>query len=280
MKSFGIKNINNHKFTYLILIVFSIFALAPIYWVFNTSLKNEVSIVKYPPQWMPHPLTLDNYRNVLLDSPMPRYYFNSILLALITVVLVLLIGIHASYAASRYDFKGKGILLFILLTTIMIPGIVTLIPLYLMTVKMGIHDTYFALTLVYASWQVPTAVWLLRAFFDSVPRELEEAALIDGCTRISAFYRIVLPLAKPGIAAAAIIVFVYVWNEFMIALNLTASDAVRPLTVGLYFYIGETGILWGKMTAAAGIALIPIIVIYIILQKSLIRGLTAGAVKG
>jgi ABC-type glycerol-3-phosphate transport system permease component len=196
------------------------------------------------------------------------------------VILVLVLGVHAGYAAARFEFRGKKPLLFILLATVMVPGIVTLIPVYMMAVQFGLHDTHLVLILVFAAWQTPTVVWLLQAFFENIPRDLDEAALIDGCSRLGAFYRIVLPLSQPGLAAAAILVTVWVWNEFIIALNLTASDAVRPLTVGLFFFVSESGIQWGKMAAAASIALLPIIILFAFLQRRFIQGLTAGATKG
>jgi multiple sugar transport system permease protein len=265
---------------YGVLTLASAFALAPIYWALNTSLKPEGRIVSYPPQWWPNPLSLEHYINVLTQSALPRNYLNSILLAFFTIALVLVLGAHAGYAAARYEFRGKNTLLFTLLATIMIPGIVTLIPVYLMAVQLGLHDTKLVLVLVFAAWQTPTVVWLLRAFFENIPRELDEAALIDGCSRLGAFYRVVLPLSQPGLAAAAILVFVWVWNEFIIALNLTASDATRPLTVGLFFFVGESGIQWGKMAAAACAALLPVVVIFALLQRRFIQGLTAGATKG
>lgn len=265
---------------YAALLLASAFALAPVYWVVGTSLKPEDRIVSYPPQWWPNPVTLEHYWNVLTQSALPRNYLNSLLLAVGTILLVLVLGAHAGYAAARFEFRGKNGLLFVLLATVMIPGIVTLIPVYLMAVQLGLHDTYLVLVLVFAAWQTPTVVWLLRAFFENVPRELDEAALIDGCSRLGAFYRVVLPLSQPGLAAAAILVFVWVWNEFIIALNLTASNATRPLTVGLFFFVGESGIQWGKMAAAASIALIPVVGVFALLQRRFIQGLTAGATKG
>jgi ABC-type glycerol-3-phosphate transport system permease component len=266
--------------SYLALLTASAFALWPIYWAVNTSLKPESRIVSYPPRWWPDPITISHYVSVLTQSTMPRNYLNSAILAASTIVLVLLIGAHAGYAAARFEFRGKNAVLFLLLATVMVPGIVTLIPLYMIAVQLGLHDTFVALILVFSAWQTPTVVWLMRAFFENIPRELDEVALIDGCSRLGAFYRVVLPLAQPGLAAAAILVFVWVWNEFIIALNLTASHSRRPLTVGLYFFVGETGIQWGSMAAAATLALLPAIALFAMLQRRFIEGLTAGATKG
>lgn len=265
---------------YIPLALVLMFVLIPIYWTINTSLKQPRNVVSFPPQWIPYPPSLENYINVIWASVLPRNYLNSLILVGGTMILVIVVGVLAGYATARYDFRGKNALLFILLTTIMVPGIVTLIPQYFLAVQLGLHDTYLVLILIYGAWQVPTVMWIMRSFFQNIPRELDESALVDGCTRLGAFYRIVLPLSIPGIAAAAIVVFVWVWNEFIIALNLTASNATRPLTVGLYFFVGETGIQWGGMSAGAVIALLPVIIIFIILQRRFIEGLTAGAVKG
>jgi ABC-type glycerol-3-phosphate transport system permease component len=196
------------------------------------------------------------------------------------MALVLLIGVPAGYAAARYNFRGKNSILFLLMMTVMIPGIVTLIPQYFLAVRLGLHDSFLVLILIYGAWQVPTVVWIMRGFFQNIPRELDESAQVDGCSRVGAFYHVVLPLSIPGIAAAAMVVFVWVWNEFIIALNMTASNATRPLTVGLYFFIGETGIQWGGMSAGAAMALLPVILAFIFLQRRFVEGLTSGSVKG
>lgn len=265
-------------FSYVVLIVAALGSFFPIYWAISTSLKLESKNVTFPPQWVPDPVTLEHYAYVL-TSTLPRNYLNSILLALGTISLVLIVALHAGYAAARFRFRGKNAILFILLSTIMVPGIVTLIPQYFLAVQLGLHDTYLVLILIFAAWQTPTATWILRGFFETIPPELEEAAMVDGCTRIGAFYRVVVPLSQPGLVAAAILVFVWVWNEFVIALNLTSSGATRPLTVGLYFFVAESGIEWGRMAAAASLALIPVMILFAFLQRRFIQGLTSGAVK-
>lgn len=257
-----------------------LFALIPIYWTVNTSLKVPATVVSFPPKWLPQPFSLESYVNIITESVLPRNYLNSLILVAGTMALVLAIGVPAGYAAARYEFKGKNAILFLLMMTVMIPGIVTLIPQYFLAVRLGLHDSYLVLILIYGAWQVPTVVWIMRSFFQNIPRELDESAQVDGCSRLGAFYRVVLPLSVPGIAAAAIVVFVWVWNEFIIALNMTASNATRPLTVGLYFFIGETGIQWGGMSAGAALALLPVILAFIFLQRRFVEGLTAGSVKG
>jgi len=262
------------------LIAASLFAIFPIVWAVLTSLKQEASIFLYPPRWIPDPVTLENYAHVFYSSHMPRYFLNSLFVVLMTILLSLTLSSHGGYAAARFAFKGKNALLFMILLTVMIPGIVVLIPLYMLATQVGLLDTYWALIFVYTAWQIPTVLWFMRGFFETIPQELEEAALIDGCSRLQAFYRIIWPLTRPGLAAAAIIVFVNVWNEFIIALTLTTSDAKRLVPIGLYYYIGAYGIEWGKLMAAVCMALIPVIVLFIFLQRSFIRGLSSGAIKG
>jgi multiple sugar transport system permease protein len=255
-------------------------ALVPVYWTLNTSLKLEDAVASYPPHWLPNPLTTGNYESLLGGSSIPRNYLNSIILAGSSIFLTLVLGAHAGYAAARFNFRGKSGVLFLLLMTVMIPGIVTLIPQYLLAVQLGLYDTKLALILIYSAWQLPTVVWIMKGFFEGIPAELEDSARVDGCTALGAFYRVVVPLSWPGLAAAAIVVFVWVWNEFIIAVNLTASEATQPLTVGLYFFVGETGIEWGRMTAAAICALLPVIAAFLLLQRRFVEGLTAGALKG
>ena len=251
----------------------------PIYWGIATSLKGAESVVAFPPEWVPDPITFENYRAVL-QSEMPRYYANSLIVGVATIVVTLFIALHAGYAAARFQFRGKGALLFLILCTIMIPGIAVLIPLYMLSAKLGLHNTYLVLILIYSAGQVPTALWLMQGFFESVPEELEEAALVDGASRLRALYFIALPLTRPGLAAAAVVIFVYVWNEFILAVTLTATNEMRTVPVGLYFYITAYGIEWGKLLAGVGFAVIPVLVLFVLLQRSFIKGLTAGATKG
>ena len=219
--------------TYGTLVTASLVALGPILWGLGTSFKTSPGVVAMPPQWFPSPLTLENYQLILLNSSLPRCFLNSLFVALCGVLLTLAVGCHAGYAAARYEFPGKNGLLLLILATAMIPGISIMAPLYVVATRVGLHDTYWILILIYSAWQVPSIVWLIRGFFESVPRDLEEAAMIDGCSRLRAFYQIVHPIAQPGLAAAAILVFVYIWNDFLIATAFTISEPMRMMQVGL-----------------------------------------------
>jgi ABC-type glycerol-3-phosphate transport system permease component len=162
----------------------------------------------------------------------------------------------------------------------MMPGVANLIPIYLLANEVDLLDTYILLIVVYSAWLLPTAVWILAEYFRSIPDSLDKAALVDGYSRWYAFYRICLPLSRPGQAAAAIMVFVFVWNEFIIALTLTSSNAKRPVQVGLHYYLTVLGIEWGEFTAAVIISLLPVVVLFVLFQRSFVSGMTTGAIKG
>lgn len=256
----------------------SVVALFPLIWGLATSFKTQANVARFPPQWLPDPATLEHYRDVW--DAMSVYIINTLFVAAGTIVVTLIVGAHGGYAAARRAFPLRTPILFAILATMMIPGIAVLIPLYMVASRLGLFNTHAALVIIYSAWQIPMALWLLRGFFETVPRELEEAAAMDGCSRLGVLYRIVLPLVTPGLAAVAIVVFIYVWNEFIIALSLITSARLRLVTVGVYSYITAYGIEWGKLMAAVAFGMVPVIAVFLALQKGFIRGLGAGAVKG
>jgi ABC-type glycerol-3-phosphate transport system permease component len=262
-----------------VLVVAMAFALAPILWGVSTALKESGAAASFPPRWLPRPMTLDNFSQVLSGSNLKRYLWNSAIVAVLTILATLAVAVHAGYAAARFRFAGKGQLLFLILATAMIPGICILVPVYLLVVRLNLHNTYLALVLVYTAWQVPTAVWIMRGFFETIQSELEDAALIDGCSRLAAFYRVILPLTQPGMAAVGILVFVDVWNDFLLAYVLTISDDMRLVQSGLYLYITAYGIEWSKLMAVSILVLLPPAVTFVALQSRFIQGLTTGAIK-
>ncbi len=259
------------------LLILAAAILLPILWGFATSLKLDQDIDTYPPQFIPSPATLTQYVAVLHASDMTTYFRNSVIVVLFTVATTLLIASPAGYAAARFDFPGKNAILFTLLGTMMLPETVVLIPLYMMASRLGLHDTLAVLVLVYTAWRIPMVLWIMKGFFEAIPPEIEEAALVDGCSRLQVLYRVVAPISRPGLAAAGILIFVYAWNEFIISLTLTSSNRLIP--VGLYMYVTGYGIEWGKLLASAMVALIPAILWFLLLQRGLIRGLTSGAIK-
>ncbi len=239
-----------------------------------------MQVLAYPPVWIPHPVTFEHYREVLFGSNMPRFLWNTLVVALMSILLVLALATHTAYAAARVRFRGRELTLFMILATSMVPIISLLTPLYLVWTRLGLHDSYLGMTLVYAAWQVPTAIWLIRGFVEAVPQGVEEAAMIDGCSQWQCLSRIVLPIIQPGLAATAILIFIYVWNDFLLATTLTISEERRLLQVGLYRYLGDLGVEWGRFTAYTVLATLPIILMFVALQKRLLKGLVAGAMKG
>ncbi|HZP86408.1 MAG TPA: carbohydrate ABC transporter permease [Burkholderiales bacterium] len=268
-----------HSMLYVVLAVVAIVMLLPVIWILVTSFKPEAEIYRFPPQWWPTPFTLTNYQAVL-QSSMPLYFLNSIIVAVGTIVLTLFIAMHAGYAVSRFRFPGKNTFLFLLMASHMMPGVANLVPTYLLAGKVGLLDTYAVLILVYSMWQTPLVVWLIQGFLESVPNSLDQAAMVDGYSRLGALYKVVLPLSKPGLAASAIVVFVYAWNEFILALTLTSRDDMRLAQVGLKYYISQYGIQWGELAAAVILSVIPVLVLFLLLQRWFVYGLTSGALKG
>lgn len=266
--------------SYVVLLATSIFSLFPLLWAFLTSLKVKTQVLAYPPVWWPNPITFENYQNVLLGSNMPRYLFNTIIVGLLTVLIVLVLANHTAYAAARFKFRGKEIILFLILSASMVPIISLLTPLYLVWTKLGLHNSYIGLSLAYGAWQVPTAIWLMRGFIEAVPREIEEAAMMDGCGHWQSFYRVVFPIVQPGLAAAGILIFIFIWNDFLLATTLTITEERRMIQVGLYRYLSDLGVEWGRFTAYTILAILPIIAMFVTLQKRLLKGLVAGAMKG
>lgn len=265
---------------YLLLVLAAVFAIGPLLWAVSTSFKQPDAVITLVPHLLPQHFTWKNYHDVLFGSHMPHYFLNSTIVTLGTLIVTLTAGSLGGYAAARYRFRGKSTLLFLILASIMIPGVVVLVPLYLISSALGLHNTYTALILVYSAWQTPFVLWLMQGFFSTIPRELEESAMMDGLSWGRTFWNIILPLARPGLAAAAIVVFVWVWNEFILAFTLISSDSMRVINNGLYFYISVYGIEWGKLMAASLIATIPEVLFFVLLQKSFVKGLTMGAVKG
>jgi len=266
--------------TYLTLTLLTIFALFPILWGLSTSFKPTSLIDAYPPEWIPSQVTFEHYVRVITGSNMLLYYRNSLIILVATTVISVVIASHAAYAADRFKFRGKQFVLFAILCTIMVPGIAVLIPLYMFMGFLGLKDTLLAMILIYSASLVPTCLWIMQGFFVTVPKSLDEAALIDGCSRLQVFYRVVWPLTWPGLGAIAIVVCRFTWNEFMIALTMSASDGTRTIPVGLYYFVSGYGIEWGLLMAAVVMALIPLVLLFIMMERKFVEGLTAGAVKG
>jgi multiple sugar transport system permease protein len=267
--------------TYVPLTVGCALAVAPILWAVVTSLKTNLSIYVYPPQWLPNPLSLEHYTLLFKMPSFARFFLNSIVLSLGTILLSLIAAAPAAYAAARLRFRCKEGILLTFLATSMIPGISILVPIYIVAIRSQLLNNYFFLILVYSAWMIPQSIWFIKAFIEVVPRDIEEAALLDGCSVIGAFCRIVLPLIQPGLAAVSILSFIFVWNDFLIGVMLTTREEMRTVQVGLVRFIQEpTGVSWGQFMAFGVLAIAPVLVAFFLLQKRFIEGLTSGGIKG
>jgi len=263
-------------FILVTVIVFSVIIFPPLV-LFLTSIKTERDALSFPPKWIFRP-TLKSYIEVFRTSPFEQYALNSLIVASLNTCVSLALGSLAAYGLARFKFKGSENVSFWILSIRMMPPVAAIIPIYIIMKNLRILDTPWCLVITYLTFNLPFVVWMMKGFFEDIPREIEESALIDGCSEFEVFRKIALPLASPGLAATAILVFIFSWNEFLFALILTGTKAVT-LPVGIIGYMKETGINWGYMTAGGTLALIPVIVFTILVQKHLVKGLTLGAIK-
>lgn len=266
--------------TYFVLGSIVLFAILPLVWVFITSFKPESDIVTAKLQYLPQHITFDNYLTLWRRSSFPTLIKNSAIVSAMTVVICVLLGTLAAYAISHYRFRGRDRLMLFFLVSRMFPVVLLLIPLFVMMKNLGLLDSHLGLALAYSSFLLPLCIWMLKGFFDAIPNDLEEAARIDGCTRIGALFRIILPLARPGLVATAVFVAIGSWNEFLLALMLTTSQGSRTWPVGLQLMVGEFQLPWGQLSAGGIISILPVILFFALVQRALVRGLTSGAVKG
>lgn len=254
-----------------------IFVLSPPFMLFLTSIKTNVDALRYPPVWLFKPVA-SNYREIFQLIPFGSYLINSLVVALLSTFISLLVGSLAAYGLARFKFKRSKDLSFWILSIRMTPPIAAAIPIFLIMRTLRLLDTKAALILAYCTFNVPFAVWLLRSFFQEIPREIEESAMVDGCSPFGAFFRIALPLIAPGLAATGIFTFIFSWNEFLFALILTGTRA-QTVPVSLTGFIRETGIMWSHMAAAGVLAMFPMVIFTALVQRNLVKGLTMGAIK-
>ena len=260
------------------LVVVLVIALTPYLWLLMTSFKTRLDALADAPVWLFTP-TLEHYPKVFLDKGYLPLVGNSLIVAGVTTVLSLAIGVPAAYVFARHDFAGKEDLFFFFLTTRMAPPISVVVPMFLFFGYVGLIDTRTSLILAHSTFNLSLVVWMMRGFFADIPREIDEAAQMDGHTRAGMFLRVLLPIAAPGMAATAVLCFILSWNEFLYALILVAFES-RTLTVGIPGLVTPHGTLWGQVAAVAMVATLPIVVFTFLVQRHLVRGLTFGAVKG
>jgi ABC-type glycerol-3-phosphate transport system permease component len=284
-------------FSWVCLGLWMVFAIFPVAWSYLNAFKPPEQIFELPPRIIFTP-TLHNFAVIFglevgteaegvsqtqaatgVVSQLPRYFVNSLVVSMGTMVLSLAVGCLAAYSLARFRFRAKRYMLMGILLVRMVPAVVLVIPIYTLWRGLGLLDTHLGLILAYLSFNLPFVIWMMRGFFVDIPVEIEEAALIDGCSRLSALVRVILPLAAPGIAATSIFALLLAWNEFLFAVLLTA-DKAKTLTPAILNYVTDRAILWGNLYAAASIVLLPVLVFSLLVQRHLARGLTGGAVKG
>lgn len=266
--------------TYVILLAMIVIAVFPAVWMLSTSIKSPTELFDNPPEIIPDEPTMGNYLAVLQNTKMYQAFLNSIVITACVVLLTLVISVLAGYGFARFHFKGSGVLKVGLLFGQMIPSVVIIIPLYFLFSKMKMLNTRGALVVADMALTIPMGVIMLSSFFESVPRELEEAAKIDGCTGIQALFRVVLPVAKPGMISVAIYTFIHAWEEFLFALNLTTSSKMRTLPIAISMFSGEFSVDWGATMAAAAVVALPVLLIFLLCNHYFVQGMADGAVKG
>ena len=255
--------------------IIALVSVFPILWMLITSLKQPGNVVTFPVQYIPEDPTLANYRAAIEGAPFFRYLLNSAIVATGTAVLDVFLGALAGYALSRLRFRFKLPVLLLILGTAMLPFIARLIPLFSLARQWGLLNSYLGLIIPYAAFQLPFAVWIFQAYFKELPDSLEEAGLMDGLSRVGVLFRIILPVSAPAMATAAIIVFIYAWNEFLFALTFMTEDSMRTITVGIALYQGEFQYPWGTISAAVFMSVIPLILFMLFFQRKVVEGLTA-----
>lgn len=263
---------------YTILLLLTLSSVFPLIWMILMSVKDRAET--YSGTFWPQHVSLTAYQFIFTDMNIGLFLWNSIKITLLTLVVVVFLATLSGYAFARMEFKGKQLIFLVLLSTLMLPGTVLIIPLFLQLRDMGLIDNQFGLILAYIGGGLPFAMFLMRSFFTTLPSELVDAGRIDGASEFGIFWRIMLPLARPGIATITIFQFMNTWNEFIFAATFIHDPAKRPLQPSLFALVGRYSTNWPALTAALTISIIPIVTVYILMQKQFVAGLTTGAIKG
>ncbi|MDA9406130.1 carbohydrate ABC transporter permease [Bradyrhizobium sp. CCBAU 45384] len=261
----------------LILIVNGLF---PALWILLTSFKTEAELTQKPITWLPHAATLRNYIQAFSDQPLLTFLFNSFMVALLSTALTLLVSVLAAYALARLNLRFRGLIMSVIIAVSTFPLVTLLVPLFETMRALNLLNSWTALILPYTVLSLPVCTLVLTSFFEGIPRDLENAAMIDGCTRFGALFRVVVPLSAPGVFTAGILAFVNAWDEFLLALSFNSNPGLRTLPVGIQLYQGEFAFPWPVISAALVVGIVPIAILIVIFQERVVSGLTAGGVKG
>ena len=265
---------------FIVLLAIFVYSFFPVVWIFLTAFKLDSQIGRWPIEYMPNPFVLDQFTSAFRRVPLLRYTLNSIIVSGIATILCVFVATLASYPLSRLKIRGKPALMafFVLLSTI--PLISMMVPLFEIFRSIGLLNNFQSLIFPYAVFSLPICIWILTAFFREIPSDLEDSAMIDGCTRIGALVKVIFPLSAPGVATATMMAFVNAWNEFTLAFTLITDRMMYTLPVGITLLRDEFAVPWGMIAAGTVVAITPLVIIVIAFQKNLISGLTKGAVKG
>ena len=266
----------------LVIVIALVWTLWPIFYIFGNSFKPRFEMFSYDLVMWPEKPIIKHYYEAFVERPFLRFMLNSVIVAISTTVASLAFGTLAAFglARLRYPANLKFHISFFILSVRMMPPIVSVLPLFLFFTALGLHDTKFALVIAYTGFNLPFVVWMMKGYFQEIPREMEDSAMVDGDTRLGAFWRIILPLAAPGIAATSIFCLILSWNEFLYALILTDTVDAKTLPIGIVGRITKLEVRWGEMSAAGFASMIPIVIFAFIVQRHLVRGLSFGAVRG
>lgn len=257
-----------------------IFILFPYFWMFLTSIKSPNELYTSPIRYLPSVPTFEGYKLLIRTTEFPRYLLNSLIVAFGTILIAGVAAISAAYAFSRFEFRMKSKIFSFFLVSQMFPAILLVLSLFFIMKSLGVLNTPIALIIAHSTFALPFTAWILTGFFNTIPKELDEAATIDGANRWQTFRRVLLPLSLPGVIAAMTYVFIFSWNEFIYALTFTSDAGARTLPVGLHSFMGEYIIRWDLLTAGGVLTGLPIVFFFMLVQRYLVQGLTAGAVKG
>lgn len=257
-----------------------VISLVPFVWMAISSVTSTRELYRVPPHWLPHAPTLDHYRTVLWASNIPRYFLNSVVISLGSTAIALVLAVFASYGFARFRFRGRRAAQAFVLVGQLLPTAAIVVPLFVILQTLGLVNTYLGLILVYTILTLPLAVWMLTSYFRAIPVELEEAAIMDGASRLAILFRITLPLSLPGVVAVVVYAFVTTWNEFIFALVFAQDASVKTLPIGIAEFMGEFTTDWGAVMAASLIMTLPIVIAFLLLQRLFVGGLAAGAIKG
>jgi len=265
---------------YVALIFAVVILVFPVFWMVSTSFKTPNEMFARNITLLPSHFTIQNYINVWTQTAFPTFFWNSFKVATISTLLALVVSMYAAYAMARIDFPGRGIFAMALLVTQMFPGILFVIPLFIIIKALHLFDTQYALIIAYVAYSLPFGIWMLRGFFSAIPMELEDAAAVDGASMIGTFHRIILPLAGPGLAAVTMYNFIRSWNEFLFALVFLQSTGNFTLPLGLAGFEGEYSFRWDLLMAGASSVSLPVLVVFLVMNRFIVQGLLGGAVKG